>query len=261
MLVTSPDCPGACARTQQGGTTLCEGLGLWGQASGFQLCNLKLSGLGFPVCDQEPRAGVRIKCRDTPQGLSMAGGNDGFRLRPPPASPGWAEPTGCPCLDAPSPGATQLLGQVKLFHFPTPKASLSHRVMKHKPTKATDRRQQVTVPLSNGAPCPQHPTAHWPAEGPAACLSQTVPLAQEPQGHTRPSAQASRKEGSRRKALGAKAHRRGLRPGVGKHLRPLFGAASGAQRGAKNPRACVHPTASCTRQGLGNTRVPWTLGG
>lgn len=55
-----------------------------------------------------------------------------------------------------------------LEHFHLPKASLSHRVVKHKPTRPTDRwTSQVTVPLSNGAalrlsPLPLSPHSRQP---------------------------------------------------------------------------------------------------
>lgn len=82
----------------------------------------------------------------------------------PSAQGGWgrltpeAHPAGTP-----SAGVTRWREQVKLPSFPIPKAG--HRVRKHKPTAAGDRRQRGAIPLSSEQPCPRHRPARWP-EGP-----------------------------------------------------------------------------------------------
>lgn len=71
----------------------------------------------------------------------------------------------------------QPAGTVQALPFSHAEASLSHSVKKREPTRATNRCQQVTVPLSSGQPCPRNPPAETPLQTPGR-----APLPQHPEG-------------------------------------------------------------------------------
>lgn len=92
--------------------------------SGFHLCNFKLSKSQFPLPARGDHTG--IKCTNLAKGPRMAGRSDryypGVTLTPP-----W---------EVHVTGLSGLL-EPQALCFPAPEASLSHRVTKHEPARAT----------------------------------------------------------------------------------------------------------------------------
>lgn len=166
-------------------------------------------------------------------------------------------------LRPPSLAATGLLGWFKLFYLPSPKARLSHRVMKHKLTRATEGCHKSLFPFPMGQPCPHHPTAaHL---GPycrhkVECHSCLGP---RPDGATFSRANSSFQPGLQQERFqkGSPVSQssrqwfrvwdlesiRGLLVEAHRELQAgqLGPAASQAQQCTRNPRACVRPEVGC----------------
>lgn len=127
------------------------------RSSGFQLCNLEPS--EPPVSHLQAGGsgtGMKSKRTDMPKDSAWLEESTAIVLQSPPirltlqADPAWI----------PKPGS---LEQFKLFHFPSPKASLHPRVVwETQANKSNKQTSQVIVPLSDGAALPLSPHSCLP---------------------------------------------------------------------------------------------------
>ena len=225
--------------------------------SGSQ-CRRGSRGLGFPTCKQVPWGLVWTR-RHTKGSAPLLACSP---IRP--GRPGPSDPGGPPCWDPQAQESPDGGDGSSSPVFPS-----GHRVRKHKPTAAGDRRQRGAIPLSSEQPCPRHawpadPRAHNGPRQPLGASTAAQPLLDGTPFPNAPgpgwaSPQASRKAATRREPWEPQRPAEGPGPGSGKHSRALGASGQEAQTCAALCGATAGHTLPFTggdgdRQGLGRWR-------